>query len=494
MGQGGRIKLTNMTPFTIKKVNEHSYQMKAWTLPSQIKPGESTSKYVEFSEGIWETTSDDFGKTDYVLSGSNDGSGAEYRFQVKAKFRYINVDIKNMAARVFPALIPPQSSIIELGWKHDGEVFFAVLDKPSNGLSIKATPQPVRRHTTNEETSKIYETIVKEINNGDIDQSKVSNQTTQEVAAKLYPELSLMVPSSSNYLQSSVSNPQLSLSKGNNRAYWLRNWMWQYQQFLGDQKITSLILPGTHDSGTYAMVSVFAQPWTQCQNLDLNGQLESGARVLDIRTGIQGDEDDDNRFILVHDIWRTSVTMASALDQVINFCNENTAEVVILDYHRFVDLNGATELLYTELIKLIKTKLGDKLIPESDNDKTLNELIAGKGRVIVAWNRSSDKPSDFWSGVNQKWWNKPTKTELYDSMTSFYDGTMPAGMWSACAVLTADIPHIYPIQSLNPDLSLWFSPDGSWALKSNIVSCDFIETTQLAEALVQANMIKIIGN
>jgi len=494
MGQGGRVKLSNMTPYTINKVHEHSYQMNAWTLPKQIKPGESISKYVEFSEGIFETSSDDAGETDYVLSGSNDGSGAEYRFQVQVRFRYINVDIQNMAARVLPATIPPQSPLIKLGWKHDGEVVFAVLDKPTNGLSIKATPQPVRRHTTNEEKSKIHETIVKEINNGDIDQSKVGNHTAQEFAAKVYPELSLMVPSSSNSFQSSVNNPQLLLSKGGNRTYWLRSWMWQYQQFLGDQKITSLILPGTHDSGTYDMVSPYAQPWTQCQNLDLKGQLESGARVLDIRTGIQGDEDGDNRFILVHDTWRTNVTMASALDQVISFSNENRAEVVILDYHRFVDLNGATDFLYTELIKLIKTKLGDKLIPESDKGKTLNELIAGKGRVIVAWNRSSDKASDFWPSVNQQWWNKPTKTELHASMASFYKGTMPDGMWSACAIVTADFPHISPIQSLSPDLSLWFAPDGSWAQNSNIVSCDFIETTQLAEALVQANMIKIIGN
>ena len=83
--------------------------------------------------------------------------------------------------------------------------------------------------------------------------------------------------------------------------------------------------------------------------------------------------------------------------------------------------------------------------------------------------------------------------ELFDAMEKFYEGSMPTGMWSSCAIITPDFPHISSIQSLSPDLSLWFSPDGSWAQKSNIVSCDFIETTQLAEALVQANMIKILG-
>lgn len=482
MGQGGHIKLSNYTPYTIKKIDEGSYQMASWRLPDEIKPGESISTYVEFVENVFKNKYDDSGFTNYVLSGSNDGSGGEYKFQVIVGFRYIDIDIRNMAGHTTPAPFPPQSPLIHLGWKHDGEVSFAVV----GDSKIKATPQPIRRHTNDKELSHIHQILVQKVKNGDIDESELDHNVVQNLVDREYPELNLVVASSdaSQFLTSNLKASD---------SLWLRSWMWQYRQFLGNQTITNLILPGTHDSGTHNMVSPFAEPWTRCQNLDLKGQLESGARVLDIRTGMESNQDNDDKFILVHDTWRTYTTMVNALDQVVEFCNENTGEVLILDYHRFVNLGGETDFAYDELIKLIRTKLGDKLIPESDKKKTLNELIQGKGRVIVAWN-GTNKPSDFWSGVQQEWWDKPTESELHDAMASFYEsGSIPVdSLWTACAILTPSFFH--PVQSLGSHLSLWFAPDGSWAQKSNIVSCDFLETTTLSECLVQANLFKFLSN
>jgi hypothetical protein len=135
MGQGGRIKLINLTGFKVEKTNEHSYQMAAWQLPNQIEPFGSTTTYVEFAEGVFIDPSDDAGETDYTLVGSDDGSGAEYRFQVRARLngwylerqRSITVDVKNMAARTDPATIPPQSALIDVNWNHDGEVEFTIV-------------------------------------------------------------------------------------------------------------------------------------------------------------------------------------------------------------------------------------------------------------------------------------------------------------------------------------------------------------------------------
>jgi 1-phosphatidylinositol phosphodiesterase len=332
--------------------------------------------------------------------------------------------------------------------------------------------------------------VLSSINRGELEQSEIDNRTLQNIARQLYPSLPLLVPSELTSAAYQAVSPERQYIEGETSTFWLRSWMWQYQQFLGDQKITELILPGTHDSGTYDMVSPFARPWTQCQNLDIRAQLYAGARVLDIRTGIQPDKDGDERYILVHDSWRSRVTMSSALEQVLGFCAENTGEIVILDFHRFVDFDGTTEYMYNQLVDLIKTKLGDKLIPATDKDKTLNELVKGPGRIIVAWNRTGEIPSGFWGGVNQQWWNKDNKSDLFDAMKAFYEGETPTGLWASCAIVTPDTSNISPIQSLNPDLSLWFTPDGTWAQKSNIVSCDFIETTQLCASLVHANLVK----
>ena len=272
---------------------------------------------------------------------------------------------------------------------------------------------------------------------------------------------------------------------------WLKSWMWQYQRFIGHKKFTDLILPGTHDSGTYDMVTVVGRGWTKCQNLCIREQLEAGARVLDLRIGFQNSETGNQRFILVHDTWRTHITVHDALEQVKAFCSANNGEVVVLDFHRFVDLDGNSDGMKEELIEIVKNQLSDKMIGYERKDETLNDFVASSGRVIPAWNDKDTRPDMFWPGVNQEWFEKQTRDELYDAIKTFYEGTIPSPFWSCCAIITPGFPHISPIQSLEPCLHMWFSSNGLWALKSNIVSCDFIERTRLAESLVMANLNKL---
>jgi hypothetical protein len=37
---------------------------------------------------------------------------------------------------------------------------------------------------------------------------------------------------------------------------------------------------------------------------------------------------------------------------------------------------------------------------------------------------------------------------------------------------------------------IWFTPNGDWAFRANIVSCDFIDQTQLSQSLITASVIK----
>lgn len=487
MGQGGFLRITNNTPYRMRKTHEHSYQMNNWNLPDYVDPYTSARAYVEFDEGFFTTTSDDAGETNYTLEGSNDGSGKEYWFEVLVRFRYINVDIKNMAARVLPAPIPPQSSIIQLGWNHDGEVNFSLADIPKQGQKDTGESQAPWRFATQVELSNA------------INEAKNTGNGVNPADNKYVENLGLMVKenlASQRLLTRSVSSGQM--QPGTNQIAmvndtqnaWLKSWMWQYQQFIGRKKFTDLILPGTHDSGTYDMVSVIGQPWTKCQNLSLRGQLEAGARVLDLRIGFQSTESGNERFILVHDTWRSEITVHNALEQVKGFCSANSGEVVLLDFHRFVDLDGNADGMKNELIDIVKNQLGNQMIGYDRKDETMYDFVASSGRIIPSWNDNDTRPNEFWPGVNQEWFNKQTKDELYDAMKTFYEGTIPSPLWSCCAIITPGFPHISPIQSLEPDLSLWYSPNDSWAQKSNIVSCDFIETTRLAQSLIIANFRK----
>ena len=60
------------------------------------------------------------------------------------------------------------------------------------------------------------------------------------------------------------------------------NWMEIYAKKLKDKKIINLIVPGTHDSGTYRVFNVIKDV-AKCQNFSIKRQLELGIRYLDIR-------------------------------------------------------------------------------------------------------------------------------------------------------------------------------------------------------------------
>lgn len=481
MGQGGYITLINATPYEWKLTHHHSYQMNDWNFPVSIASGKSSRIYVEWCEGIFKHIYDDGGEANYTLGDTGLNFQVQARTGTSQPNQYgfdLRVDLLNMAARTTPAPVPPQSSIVDLGWNHDGNVNFTLLgaqNSLSEGAEVKlSTPG---RFLTKEEQNKLM-SHVKE-NNLLVGQSHDNYHTElQNTSNKLFKDENLLVPS-----HNAINNSSL---KDSNANYWLRRWMWQYQPSLKNLTIEEMALPGTHDSGTYDMKSVVSRPWTQTQNLNLEEQLQAGARVLDLRIGIQPDEQGDNKFILVHDTWRTEVTLSNALDQVISFSNAESTEIVLLDFHRFVELETASPSDYTEMINIVKSKLSGMLIPPSQSNTKLDDIWKQKERIIVAWNRDG-KDSSFWDGVDQGWFNKSSESELYTAIGDELKKSH-SGLWSICAILTASA--FDPIHSLSPELSQWFSPAGEWSKEVNIVSCDFINKTQLAQSLITANVIK----
>jgi len=270
----------------------------------------------------------------------------------------------------------------------------------------------------------------------------------------------------------------------------LQNWMYSNKESLMSFTISELSIPGTHDSGTYDMAFVLANPWAKTQNLNLFNQLNAGARALDIRIGHQPLKTGDNQFVLTHDVWPTRVTLVNALAQVLEFSKKENSEIIILDFHRLVELqkNGA-RTDYTLLASIIKDTFGNYLIPESDKNKTLAELWKTKGRIIVTWNLGNNINDPlFWSEVTQVWLKKAkTISELYYAIKD--DMLKPhSGLWATCAILPASLCHF--IKPLNPYLSKWFAPNSHLSKKVNIVYCDFINKTQLSQCLISANILK----
>eukprot|EP00122_Pirum_gemmata_P012962 Pgem_evm1s12054 len=132
----------------------------------------------------------------------------------------------------------------------------------------------------------------------------------------------------------------------------MSNWMGFYQDQLKTKTLADITLPGTHDSGAYWLEpsSDFIEDhtmewmntgddfvwwltftdsvmvnWGEAQSIDLYYQLKRGIRYLDIRAAKVG-----NTWKLHHG--KTGHDISTALDQISRFLNENTKEIVVIEF------------------------------------------------------------------------------------------------------------------------------------------------------------------
>ncbi|MHB8772041.1 MAG: phosphatidylinositol-specific phospholipase C domain-containing protein [Syntrophales bacterium] len=202
---------------------------------------------------------------------------------------------------------------------------------------------------------------------------------------------------------------------------------------LGSKPLTTLLITGTHDTGTYgikassdmaddgnfngekvvtdvtgkttewcdkklwckeslgkvlhtlvkpinnaavAIAKSIQAPWSKSQDETILKQLQGGVRFLDLRVQALG----KNSFAIVHSM--VSVPINDVLDDIVTFCNSpnSSQEIILLSITKKYKMTGREE----ELANLIKTKLGPLLIERMDpSTVTLNSLWTKPGRVIV---------------------------------------------------------------------------------------------------------------
>lgn len=277
-----------------------------------------------------------------------------------------------------------------------------------------------------------------------------------------------------------------------------KGWMENAAPMIGHLSLDQLCLVESHDSGTYRMDYAFHEfvgLWSSTQNLNIQGQLEAGVRVLDLRVGCVK----DNKWILVHDTWLTTCSIESALDQVLSYVDSNVNEVVILDLHRFMDSTNTDKKLkgtfdFRKLQSYIVEKLGSKLFKRTTKLPTLNEIWATEGRIIVAWCDDSIKEpfriprnGDFFDGVNQGWYeDADSEKTLHAAIEQSIAGGRKTGQLSTEGAILP--PSVFPIHPL-PCLGKWFKPDEPWASTVNIVQCDFVEEIGIISNCIQQCLI-----
>lgn len=249
------------------------------------------------------------------------------------------------------------------------------------------------------------------------------------------------------------------------------------------------------------MVSKFlVAPWAVTQGVSIQNQLLHGVRVLDLRIGQLAPGD----YIIVHDIWRTTYTIESALDEIYDFVDGAEKEIVFLRFVRFLNLDGSPlNFDYDQLKTIVHNKLSSYILqPTSCADSTLSDiwsLCPGK-RVVIFW-KDTDSIDDTYMRPNmdEKWYDEYPVTTLFDEIATdlsnpVYEAQNDQKFWVISAFLKTNFPTGTPNNnaiSLSPTLSRWFYGGSKWAYEANVISTDFLnDYSNFVEASVVSNLLK----
>ena len=217
------------------------------------------------------------------------------------------------------------------------------------------------------------------------------------------------------------------------------NWMGALADRIGNVPLNQLVIPGTHDSGTFSVTGnppdpflkrvpfspdQFGQewsggqmsaldglarhailnrmflPWGRAQDTSIGRQLAEGARYLDLR--VCGGPNPDQTLSICHGLYGGEI-QSTVLTPVEDFIRAHPQEVVILDFHRFASIGNQDSLTPAGNQRLaghIAATFAGQLIPPGSlgAGMTLNDIWRTPGRVIILYSdpaTTRNNPS-FW--------------------------------------------------------------------------------------------------
>jgi hypothetical protein len=166
------------------------------------------------------------------------------------------------------------------------------------------------------------------------------------------------------------------------------HWMADNWDFIKDKKLAEIVIPGTHDSGTYQMGWGSGVNTAKTQNVSIGEQLMDGIRYLDLRVteAKHGGCADDSVWWLFHKY--KSYRLQDALDEIATFVKKpaNSKEVIILDFQD-IDIEYKDDRAVDVLFGLIQKKLGPYIAPIDQVNKwqktSLAEFVSQGRQIIV---------------------------------------------------------------------------------------------------------------
>ncbi|GFT00914.1 PI-PLC X domain-containing protein 1, partial [Nephila pilipes] len=323
-----------------------------------------------------------------------------------------------------------------------------------------------------------------------------------------YFRTNIKVPIEASFLDPEQENPCMGYwasyrnKKGNIEASTCLQmhpfWMEQISTQISNLRIHEIMIPGSHDSGSFSKKKK-SKPYIRykyAQELSIFNQLVYGLRYFDLRIGYY--KNIPGKYFINHNFLKTNHTVKSVLEQVKKFLMKGKKEIIILDFHDFP--HGFTSYdIHQNLINLIHSILGPLLIPHDARNGTLKDIWESGKNVIVSYEYKFENgiPEYLWPRIPRAWGNKQSKETLRTYFQEVFSKPTPNGIWAAMAEMTPNAKMIvlHPFKGLrkmadeiNREVTHWFR-DLYWQ-KSNIVATDFFLGNDIINVAIRANQIK----
>jgi hypothetical protein len=278
------------------------------------------------------------------------------------------------------------------------------------------------------------------------------------------------------------------------------NWMGELKDTIGNVPLTSLMIPGSHDAGSWKLYA--GKPddnvvvkYTITQEETIYNQLVHGIRYLDVRVAHYPATEE--KFWINHDVFRIR-PIISLFEDVKRFVSE-TNEIVFMDFHNF-PVGFEDKAVHDELLQFVTLHLGDYLLKKSvvGLNPTANHVWATNASIFLTYSEDSiSRDHDFlFPNLRHAWANTNQLHELESYLNGAKDQYGCRGnFWSAMAELTPTTNDIILkpnfglrgfAQLVNIPVTEWYRQE-SWYSKSNIISTDFFLGNNIIEMSVEVN-------
>ncbi|MBS1797676.1 MAG: hypothetical protein JSS81_27890 [Acidobacteria bacterium] len=330
-------------------------------------------------------------------------------------------------------------------------------------------------------------------------------------------------------------------------------WMGDNAALLGKKQLNELVIPGTHDTGTFGIIatkskgiglgdsdglsspdnkkvkrflsfgSVFTD-WAKTQEKTSLEMLDDGVRYFDLRVCV----DNKGVFMTCHGLY--GAPLETILDDVKKFTDAHPREVVLLGFNHFWDrqyqtemgkkqgeLEGLTKANWTALVALVKTKLGDKLVSGKTFGPAsrLGELWQLKqNNQVIALFDTDDAPDDefLWKRREENTWVGGWDPDVFKSGTlkvleNAKSGRYAGKFFAVRSSVTPDdngqligmgfLSKVYPksnselADQTNPVALGWIRNEWAGKYPLNLIWCDFYNRADLVKLAKSLNGIKV---